>query len=64
LVQRLATNLVPEDALDAALTDDYQLFLEIRGAHLHDHMGQLTGSTDLVTVAPDGADDSDTDSTD
>ncbi len=61
VVQRLASNLVPEDALDAALKDDYQGFLAVRGAHLHQHMGSLTGSVDVADASPDPADDLDTD---
>lgn len=68
LIERLASNLVPEPALDAALADDYQAFLEIRAAFLHEHVGALTGSADLTTTSDDIAaevgDDSDSDSTD
>lgn len=38
LVKRLASNLVPEPALDAALADDYGAFLEVRSQHLHKHV--------------------------
>lgn len=64
LVERLASNLVPEEALDAALADDFPAFLEIRGNFLHNHVGLLTGSTDLTQTLPDTGDDSDMDPTD
>ncbi|OYO05287.1 DUF262 domain-containing protein [Enemella evansiae] len=64
LVERLASNLVPESALDAALDDDYTAFLEIRGAHLHAHINALTGLADVTTVDAESIDDSDDDSTD
>jgi hypothetical protein len=44
LVQRLLTNLVPEDALDAALEDDYDTFLDRRSAFLHAEALRLTGT--------------------
>lgn len=43
LVQRMASNLVPEVALDAALDDDYQAFLTMRSEFLHRHAASLTG---------------------
>lgn len=64
LIDRLASNLVPEAALDAALDDDYAAFLEIRGAHLHAHINALTGLADVTTIDAESFDDSDDDSTD
>ena len=46
LVRRLATNLVPEDALEAALADDYAMFLARRGAYLQSRVMALTGLRD------------------
>lgn len=43
LVARMASNLVPEEALDCALRDDYQGFLSIRSDFLHNHVISLTG---------------------
>lgn len=42
LVERLASNLVPETALDAALSDDYATFLAARSALLHERLLDLT----------------------
>lgn len=64
LIHRLARNLVPEEAFDAALENDYAAFLDIRGAHLHRHVSALTGAVKEASVEPDSDDDSDTDSTD
>ncbi len=63
LVDRLATNLVPEVALDAALSDDYATFLQLRSEHLHAHVQALTGAVDGERLAVD-VDDSDEDPTD
>ncbi len=63
LVDRLATNLVPEVALDAALSDDYAAFLQLRSEHLHAHVQALTGAVDGEMLAED-VDDSDDDPTD
>jgi hypothetical protein len=41
--RRLATNLVPEEALYAALQDDYESFLTLRSQHLHQKAEELTG---------------------
>jgi len=63
LVQRLASNLVPEAALDAALANDYTLFLGLRSEHLHAHVQSLTGPTRFMAQSED-IDDSDDDPTD
>lgn len=42
--RRLLTNLVPSGALDAALVDDYDVFLEARAAHIHARALLLSGS--------------------
>lgn len=63
LVKRLSSNLVPESALDAALSDDYGAFLEIRSQHLHSHVSGLTGPANAADQSDD-FDDSDSDSTD
>ncbi len=66
LVRRLASNLVPESALEAALADDYAGFLEARGSFLHEHIQGLTGPVDAGTplAADDEFDDSEDESTD
>ncbi|MCD5341508.1 DUF262 domain-containing protein [Arthrobacter sp. AK04] len=51
LVARLRTNLVPEDALDAALKDDYEGFLKCRGAFLHAEALKLTGEENGQVVS-------------
>lgn len=62
LIQRLASNLVPESALDAALRDDYSGFLDLRSKHLHVHAQGLTGP--ITGSVPGGdIDDSDGDTT-
>lgn len=63
LVHRLASNLVPESALAAALNDDYAGFLQLRSEYLHAHVQALTGSVSDERSGVDG-DDSDEDSTD
>lgn len=64
LVDRLAKSLVPETALDAALADDFQGFLEARSDFLHGHVQGLTGPIAGVESAADDLDDSDSDATD
>jgi hypothetical protein len=65
LVERLESNLVPEAALDAALNDDYDTFLNIRSTYLHGMAESLSGvnSDGLVEVSPEEIDDSDVDPT-
>jgi hypothetical protein len=66
LVQRMLSNLVPEDALDRALADDYEGFLEARSSFLHDHVVHLTGTSSPPDEEEDAAmtDDEDDESTD
>ncbi len=65
LLQRLASNLVPESALDAALADDYPAFLDARSEFLHAHLERLTGPiAGVEDVGDDADDDSDVDATD
>ena len=65
LIERMLSNLVPEEALDCALADNYEGFLEARSRFLHDHVLQLTGSELRVEDEKDAAmiDDADDDST-
>lgn len=63
LVKRLASNLVPVDALEAALADDYQEFLFRRARHLHEVAAKLTGLTAAVEVPAEEIDDTDADPT-
>lgn len=49
LLHRLATNLVPEEALDCALADDYAGFLEVRSEFLNTHAVRLMGSSITIT---------------
>ncbi|MBH0100224.1 DUF262 domain-containing protein [Salinibacterium sp. NSLL150] len=64
LVDRLQSNLVPEDALDMALRDDYEGFLTIRSEYLHAHVMNLTGSVDARSSTHELLDDSIDDSND
>jgi hypothetical protein len=64
LIQRLAANLVPEAALDAALANDYPGFLEARSQFLHAHVQALTGPVAGMEPVGDDFDDSDADATD
>ena len=64
LVKRLASNLVPEPALDAALADDYPAFMEIRSQFLHSHLLALTGPIVGMEPVEEDFDDSDSDATD
>lgn len=65
LVRRLASNLVPEAALDAALADDYPRFLEVRSDFVHRHARRLTGTAiaDVHTIPAEEIEDSDEDPT-
>ena len=64
LVERLAKSLVPENALEAALKDDFQAFLEARSDFLHTHVQGLTGPIAGIEAPSDDLDDSDSDATD
>jgi len=63
LIERLAQNLVPETALDAALANDFPAFLEARSEFLHAHVQSLTGPITGVEMLSDDLDDSDADAT-
>lgn len=65
LIERLESNLVPESALDSALNDDFETFLNIRAAYLHGIAESLSSinSDGLVEVSPEEMDDSDFDPT-
>jgi hypothetical protein len=63
LLARLRTNLVPEEALEAAMRDDYDAFLKARGAFLHETARTLAGETSEEVVPADEVDDSDDDTT-
>jgi len=58
LVERLESNLVPESVLEAALSDDYETFLNIRATYLHNIAESLSGvnSDGLVEVSPEEID--------
>jgi hypothetical protein len=65
LVQRLRSNLVYEEALDAALADNYESFLRIRSESLHHYAQGLIGCqhSDTESGLADEIDDSDEDFT-
>jgi len=65
IVERLQSNLVPKAALDAALDDDYDLFLTTRATYLHAIAESLSGvnSDGLTEVSPEEIDDSEVDPT-
>lgn len=65
LIKRLESNLIPESALDAALNDNFDLFIDIRSTYLHSIAEKLAGITldGFVKVPPEEIDDSDVDPT-
>ena len=65
LLERAESNLVPAAAIDAALADDFEQFLNIRATHLHGIAESLAGvnSDGLVEVSPEEIDDTDVDPT-
>ena len=65
LIERLESNLVPENALEAALNNDFETFLNIRATYLHGVAESLASinSDGLVEVSPEEMDDSDLDPT-
>jgi hypothetical protein len=64
LVRRLESNLVPAEALDAALADNYPEFLRVRSKHLQAKAEQLAGQDVKETAEADEIEDSDLDLTD
>lgn len=65
LVQRLESNLIPAAALDAALKDDFEAFINIRSVYLHQIAERLAGvgQDGFVEIPPEEMDDSDVDPT-
>lgn len=66
LVKRLAANLVPEIALDAALENDYPAFLEARSKYIHERARTLAGDAEgreTVELPAEEVEDSDDDPT-
>lgn len=65
VVQRLASCLIPEAALDAALADDYAQFLAIRSEYLQKKGLELAGEAESArsNVDANEVDDSDDDTT-
>ncbi|OBH10059.1 DUF262 domain-containing protein [Mycobacterium sp. E1747] len=68
IVKRLATCLVSEAALDAALQNDYESFLQQRSITLQEHALDLCGESEdqsaEAAIDPDEIEDSDDDSSD
>jgi hypothetical protein len=66
LFRRLETNLIPGGALDAALDDNYEAFMERRSGHLHTFAKSLAGVEHArfdFDTSPDEIDDSEFDPT-
>lgn len=65
LVERLSSNLIPETALDAALEDDFDSFINLRSIYLHEIAEGLAGvgRDGFVETPPEEMDDSDVDPT-
>lgn len=61
LMERTASCLVPEEALDIALADDYDQFLKVRARHLHAVAQRLAGAKKGSMVDAEEVDDSDED---
>lgn len=61
LISRVKSNLVPEEALNAALADDYQEFLRIRARHIQGVAQRLAGAEKGKIVDAGEVDDSDED---
>jgi hypothetical protein len=57
LEHRLRSNLVPAEAIEAALMDDYDAFLDARSKYLHEHAQRLTGTAAAEDAAVDANDD-------
>lgn len=54
VVRRLASNLVPEQALDRALEDDYVGILKVRSSYLHTHALTLAGQESCPQILRSG----------
>ena len=65
LVRRLESNRIPESALDAALQDNFEAFINLRSAHLHQIAERLAGvnQEEFIGIPPEEMDDSDVDPT-
>ncbi|WP_208869751.1 hypothetical protein [Micromonospora cremea] len=63
LVRRMESNLVPKDALDAALADDYGAFLKIRAQHVHQVAQAMAGISYGPPLRPEDIEDADDDPT-
>jgi hypothetical protein len=63
LIERMASSLVPEEALEAAIADDYDQFLKVRARHLHAVAQRLAGAGKAPMVDAEEIDDSDEDPT-
>lgn len=65
LVERLRSNLIPDAALDAALDDDFDAFINLRSTHLHKIAERLAGigQNGFIEIPPEEMDDSDMDPT-
>ena len=63
LEERLTSNLVPMEALEPALADNYDEFLKLRAHHLHGVAQKLAGAEKTKVVDAEEVDDSDEDPT-
>ena len=63
LAERMASNLVPKEALEPALEDNYDEFLNIRSRYIHKFARALVGSQVKREIDPEEIDDSDSDPT-
>jgi hypothetical protein len=64
LLERMASNRVPPEALEPALADNYDEFLKLRARHIHSVAQALSGADKSRVVDPIEVDDSDEDPTD
>jgi hypothetical protein len=64
LLERMASNLVPPEALKPALADDYDEFLKLRARHIHTVAQALAGTEKARFIDAEEVDDSDEDPTD
>jgi len=61
LVERMKSNLVPEQALEPALRDDYEEFLKVRANYIHEVAKARAGVNKTVNTDPVEIDDTDED---